>query len=444
MDAKLLEKLNGFLSLQKKLRDAADEQQIGRIVCTDSQCLLAFDACLYFSGPQLNLAAASNVTSVDPTSSEAQHWRGEVRNYLDEARKQASPQTPVQVQIHTAGGATPEASATVDTRTLALLPIEKNNGDLLGCLVLLRARKLSPQEQEIFREIGGALCHGLLALRGQQHGRWKNWLSRRPLIAAAAIAGICAIPVRQSVLAPATLAAIEPRIVSARTDGVIRDINIPPNAPVHSGDLLFTLEDAEVNAEIDRVQQEISLYSERLRMTRQYNFQQTSAGHKLAEAETDLSIRTLDLEFQQAQLDKTRIRAQASGVAIYTDRAEWIGRRVRAGEKVMEIVQPEARQIQIDLPTRDAIHLPPNARVVFYAESDPLAPIEGELHYHSLLTSEGENLPASYRLLATIGQDHPQIHINTRGHARVYGARVPLIYYLLRRPLASARRWAGV
>ncbi|MCQ3830868.1 HlyD family efflux transporter periplasmic adaptor subunit [Microbulbifer elongatus] len=440
MDARLLEKLNGFLSLQKKLRDATDPQQIGRILCTDSQSLLAFDACLFFSGSQLQLAAASNVSTVDPTSSEAQRWRGKIRRHFAEAREQP----PLQIPLDTANDASSEPTSGDGGRTLALLPLTKNNGDVLGCLALLRARPLTPQEQEIFREIGATLCHALLAQRGQKQGHWKKWFGRRPLIVAAAIAAFCVIPVRQSVLAPATLAAIEPRIVSARTDGVIRTIHIPANAAVRSGDPLFTLEDAEVLAEVDRVQQEISLYSERLRMTRQYNFQQASAGHKLAEAETDLSIRTLELAFQQAQLDKTRVRAPATGVAIYTDRAEWIGRRVRAGEKVMEVVQPDARQIQIDLPTRDAIQLPQNARVMFYAESDPLAPIEGRLHYHSLLTSEGEKLPASYRLLAHIQQDRPQIQLNTRGHARVYGARVPLIFYLLRRPLASARRWVGI
>ncbi|QKX17135.1 efflux RND transporter periplasmic adaptor subunit [Microbulbifer sp. YPW1] len=438
VDARLLEKLNGFLSLEKKLRTANSEEQIARIACTDSQQLLTFDACLYFSGAGLKLTAASNVSSVDATSSEAQNWRRLVLNNIQRAQQQS----PLQVEIKR-GAELAESTKATNIHYLILLPLIVNS-DTLGCLALLRARPISEQEQEVLRELGAAVRQSLLALRGTQHFSFRKFLARRPLITAAVIATISLIPVRQSVLAPATLAAIEPRIVSARIDGVIREINIPPNASVHSGQLLFTLEDAEVSAEIDRVQQEITLYTERLRMTRQYNFQQTSAGHKLAEAEADLSIRTLDLNFQQAQLDKTRVRAPATGVAIYTDPAEWIGRRIRAGEKVMEIVQPSARQIQIDLPTNDAISLPKKAHTVFYAESDPLSPIEGELHYHSLLTSEGENLPASYRLLARIQQDQPQVRINTRGHARVYGTRVPLIYYLLRRPLASARRWIGV
>ena len=64
-------------------------------------------------------------------------------------------------------------------------------------------------------------------MRGARRFSLSRLCARRPLILAAAMAAICLIPVRQSVLAPATLAAIEPRIVSARTDGVIREINLP-------------------------------------------------------------------------------------------------------------------------------------------------------------------------------------------------------------------------
>lgn len=432
MDARLLEKLNRFLALGKKLRGASSPQQVARIACSDSQQLLHFDSCLFFFGHSLKLIAASNVSTIDATSSTAVYWRQQVRKHFSEAKQKR----PLQVSIEDT------QSRSAAAQHLIIMPIGKNGEE--GCLVLLRGKPLAEQEIEVLRELAAYIQQALLALRGARTFSVRRLIARRPLIVFAVISAICLIPVRQSVLAPATLTAIEPRIVSARTDGVIREINIPPNAQVENGQLLFTLEDAEVTAEIDRVQQEIALYQERLRMTRQYNFQQASAGHKLAQAETDLSIRNLDLDYQQSLLEKTRVKAPATGVAIYTDPSEWIGRRIRAGEKVMEIVQPQSRQIQIDLPTSDSISLPENAHTVFYAESDPLSPIEGQLRYHSLLTAEGENLPASYRLLAAIQKDQAQIRINTRGHARVYGTRVPLVYYLLRRPLASARRWIGI
>lgn len=427
MNNRLLEKLNAFLALEKQLRNATSVEEIARLACSDSQALLPLDASLYFRAPDCKLIAASNVTSVDDTSAEVHQYRTLLRQHGDKN----------QCEVQCAGGDSP--------RHLLIVRL----GDC-GHLMFLRASPassaspFSESEKEIQREIASAVHHALLARRGAARRPWHIRLSRRKIWVCAALLLVCALPIRQSVLAPAILAAVEPRIVSAKTEGVVSEIAIEPNTPVQPGDLLFTLDSAEVEAEIDKAQQEISLYRERLRMTRQYNFREAAAGHRLAQAETDLSIRHLDLEYQRDILEKTRVRAPESGVAIFTEPSEWIGRRVVAGEKVMEIVNPGARQIQIDLPTADAIALPQNAEAIFYAEANPLAPIRGHLKYHSLLTSEGEDLPASYRLIANISEDNGKIRINTRGYARIYGARVPLIYYLLRRPLADARRWLGV
>ncbi|WP_250463400.1 efflux RND transporter periplasmic adaptor subunit [Microbulbifer litoralis] len=416
---RLLEKLNAFLALEKQLRTAGSEGEIARSACSDCQMLLNIDSAIFFRAPYLRAIAASNVIDIDNTSGEILDCRALLQRHgpVDE-RGQAAFES----------GGTHYLAARI--------------GDF-GQLLFLRSAPFSDHEQQVQRELADAVLQAFLARRGARRRPWHLHLSRRKLWVAALLIGVGLLPIRQSVLAPATLAAIEPRIVSARTEGVIRSIAVPPNAPVETDQLLFTLESAEVEAEIDKVQQEIALYRERLRMTRQYNFREAAAGHRLAQAETDLAIRHLELEYQGDILRKTRVRAPDTGVAIFTDPSEWIGRRVRAGEKVMEIVRPDARQIRIDLPTADAIELPQNAETVFYAEANPLAPIRGRISYQSLMTTDGENRPASYRLIAAIGEDRPGIRINTQGHARIYGARVPLVYYLLRRPLASARRWLG-
>ncbi|WP_346837708.1 HlyD family efflux transporter periplasmic adaptor subunit [Microbulbifer sp. SAOS-129_SWC] len=416
----LLEKLNAFLALEKRLRGARSVAEIARIACCDCQALLRVDSCVYFRKPDLRALAAANVADVDNTSAEIHHFRSLLRGHAPAAGK---------TQVECA------------TEKYFCLVAEIGQ---FGRLLFVRATPFAEHEQEIQRELAAAMEQALLARRGAARRPWHMQLARRKTWFALFFFGVCLLPVRQSVLAPATLAAIDPRIVSAKTEGVVRSIAVAPNTRINKGDLLFTLESAEVEAEIGKVKQEISLYSERLRMTRQYNFQESSAGHRLAQAQTDLAIRRLDLDYQQDLLQKTRVRAPESGVAIFTEPSEWIGRRVRAGEKVMEIVRPDARQIQVDLPTTDAIPLPERAQAIFYAEADPLAPIRGRVRYQSLLTAEGEDLPASYRVIAQIEEDQRDIRINTKGYARLYGARVPLIYFLLRRPLANMRRWLGV
>lgn len=49
-----------------------------------------------------------------------------------------------------------------------------------------------------------------------------------------------------------------------------------------------------------------------------------------------------------------------------------------------------------------------------------------------------------YRLKAALAAGTAPPRIGLRGTAKIYGDRVALIYYLLRRPLAAARQFFGV
>ncbi len=48
-----------------------------------------------------------------------------------------------------------------------------------------------------------------------------------------------------------------------------------------------------------------------------------------------------------------------------------------------------------------------------------------------------------YRVLANFEVDVVPPRIGLKGTAKVYGEEVKLLYYLLRRPFASVRRWTG-
>jgi len=56
-----------------------------------------------------------------------------------------------------------------------------------------------------------------------------------------------------------------------------------------------------------------------------------------------------------------------------------------------------------------------------------------------------QNLPGvlSYRLKASFGDGQPPPRIGLKGTAKVYGQRVSLFYFLMRRPLAAVRQVVG-
>jgi hypothetical protein len=50
----------------------------------------------------------------------------------------------------------------------------------------------------------------------------------------------------------------------------------------------------------------------------------------------------------------------------------------------------------------------------------------------------------AYRLKAEFDETDPRIRVGLKGTAKVYAGRASLIYYLLRRPLATARIWLAL
>jgi hypothetical protein len=50
----------------------------------------------------------------------------------------------------------------------------------------------------------------------------------------------------------------------------------------------------------------------------------------------------------------------------------------------------------------------------------------------------------AYRVRATLHRLDERARIGLKGTAKLEGGRVPLIYWVMRRPLASLRAWLGV
>jgi hypothetical protein len=143
------------------------------------------------------------------------------------------------------------------------------------------------------------------------------------------------------------------------------------------------------------------------------------------------------------QLARTRINASQKGLAIFSSRKDWEGRPVSTRERIMQIAVPERVQLRIDMPVKDAPVVRDGARVRAYLHSDPLNPVEAVLEratYHATPQAGGG---FAFVLNARLAEG-VQPRIGYRGTAQVFGDQVPLIYYILRRPLTFLRQLVGL
>lgn len=333
-------------------------------------------------------------------------------------------------------------------RELVWMPLKHKTGSLRGGLVLARELVWAEQDLVIAGRLSAAFAHALQALRGPEKHVLRRLLSFSRWHAAAisaALAALILIPVPLSALAPAEIVPRDPFVVAAPIDGVIETIAVDPNHPVNKGDLLVKLADTTLRNRFEVAAREVQVAEAKLKQSNQAAFSDPRGMHEIGIARAELALKIAERDFARDLLEKSEIRAQRDGIAMYSDKRELLGRPVAVGERILEVADSNAFEARIELPVADAIALSQGSRVRLFLDSDPLRPWDATVRRADYKAKVGENDIVSFRVIADITAegDRPPPRLGVRGTAQVSGDRVPLGYYLFRRPVTAARQWLG-
>lgn len=112
------------------------------------------------------------------------------------------------------------------------------------------------------------------------------------------------------------------------------------------------------------------------------------------------------------------------------------------GERLMEIADPTQAELEIWLPVADAISPEPGARIDFFLNVAPEAPLSATVRQanHQATLSPGGVL--AYRLKAELADKTRPPRIGC-GTAKVHGDPVTLLYYLIRRRWRRRASWSA-
>lgn len=285
--------------------------------------------------------------------------------------------------------------------------------------------------------------HWLQVIRAQFRRRSDQvWWKQRRVHWALGVMALLLFPVRLTVLAPGELVPANPTVIRAPLDAVVGMFSVKPNEVVQAGQLLFSFDDAPLKSKLKVAQQTLSSAEAEYRQAAQLAVSDVKYKGQLALLMGKVEERRADADYLQGQLERSHVVAPQAGVALFDDPSEWIGKPVSTGERIMRIAAPDDLEVEAWLAVGDAVPLPKDAAVSLYLNSSPLNAVAAQVRYVAHEAVQRPDGSYAYRVRASL-QGKTEHRVGLKGTAKVSGTWVPLVYWILRRPVAAVRQLVG-
>lgn len=436
-----------LIGLSRQARLASSTQELAFLAVNDSRQLCAYrQGALWFT--DAGVKALSGVVEPEANAPYAQ-WLDRVCRFLHGTHTAAAAVTAIDLPAALAG----EWTEWLPQHAL-WLPFAAP-ATAAGGLLLAADHAWREDDIALMEEWMSAWHHAWLArmpraawsphrlkqaFAGRPGRPW--WKQPRIGIALAVLAALC-FPVHLSVLAPAELVSANPVVIRAPVDGVIGQFEVQPNQMVKAGQPLFNFDEASLDARRDVAAQSLAAAHAEYRQYEQQAVSDTKSKAQLALLLGKIEEKRAEADYLKDQVERARVTAPQDGIALFDDPSEWVGRPVQTGERIMRIAAPGDVEVEAWLPIGDAIPLPDHARVNLYLSASPLSAISARVRYVAHDAIPRPDGTYAYRVRARLDASTSQ-RVGAKGTVKISGERVPLIYWIVRRPLATIRQTLGI
>lgn len=439
-----------LLDLSRRARLAKSARELGFLLVNDSHALGSYRQAALWLGDE-GLYTLSGLVQVEANAPYAL-WLQQLCRYL-----QRQPTEPARI-LSADVLPTDLAQGWAEWWPAYALWLHFPEARQGGGLLLARDQAWSPEELALLREWVDAWWHAFAPLYQSGMGYWQRWRGRllgvrhratrrwwqRPaLVWAALVAGVLAVPVHMTVLAPGELVPTHPMVVRAPIDGVVDVFHVQPNQVVKKDQALFGFDEALIQSRIQVAAQTLATARTDYRQTSQQALVDPKVRPQLSALAGKMEEKRTELEYLREQLTRARVLAPQAGVALFDDPNEWIGRPVTVGERILRIAAPGDVEVEAWVPLADAISLDTDSPVKLYLNASPMSPVAAQLRYMAHDAVQRPDGSYAYRVRAVLlaPTDH---RVGLKGTAKLQGERVSLLYWMLRRPLATVRGTLGI
>lgn len=441
-----------LLAFEGRLRTARSAEEVEFLLANEPFALLHYDQCFLWR-PDVTgrpaLAAAAGLADTDANAPFAL-WFARAAAYV----QSLEAATPVRVLADADFPASLNDGAEWIPQHALVVLLRTPEGRPLGGLWFGRHTPFSGEEVALAAWLGQQGEFALWAWRREQlalQGRFaalapRRWhaLSKAKKSMVLGLFGVILVfPVRLSALAPAEVTSAKPIPVTAPADGVVAQILVAPNQAVQAGTPLVEIDDTATRNRLLVAQKTLDVARADLTRAAGKAFADDASKSELQLLDARVRERTAEVAYLTELLARLRLQAPAAGIALFADAEEWRGKPVQVGERIMTVADPASVILSLYVSPDDAVALDPGADVKMYLNISPLASHDATVIQASYETGTSPEGHPAYIVKAAFAPGAPPPRLGLKGTAKIYADRVPLIYYLLRKPLRTLRHAAG-
>jgi len=251
------------------------------------------------------------------------------------------------------------------------------------------------------------------------------------------------VPVPLRMVAPCEIVPKNPYLVTAPLNGIIEEMLVNPGQVVEKGNLLFVYDKRVPEQELNVARKQVDIAESQLTRVMTLGVRDPKALTETAVWQLELQKEKIKLELAEYQATQLEVKAAVNGVTSFENPDEWRGKPVQIGERIMLITDPNQTKVKIWLAEADNIKIDRNKPVKVFLNIDPATTHRAKLRYVAEYSEISEKGVPSFTAEAEWIEQPEDVKIGVKGTAILYGKRVTLIYWILRKPMDAFRRLVG-
>lgn len=323
---------------------------------------------------------------------------------------------------------------------------QTQGSQVIGGVLMTRETPWDDNECSLANRLSELYLHSQAALKG------RSALARRKPSIKPVLLGVCALagalgflPVSVTALAPVEVLPKDPFVLAAPFSGVVKTIEANQGQQVNPGDQIIVFDDVQLSNEKRLADQRAAIALARYQRASQGAIADHRVKREIEVAKAEYELAKAESVYATELLQQAQVVSPVAGIAIFSDKRDWEGKPVPAGQAIVSVADPKNVELSIDLPVKDSIVLQDGARIKVFLDSDPMNPLEAVLTDASYRAQPDKHDIMSYTLKAAVSEDSADAlpRIGVQGTAQVFSEKASLAYVVFRRPISAFRQFTG-